>query len=366
MIFAVGVTGCAVDDHDPGTHDVAAITNVTVLDAHQQSENVTVVFSGDEITAVGQDVVVPGEASVIDGTGKFLIPGLWDAHVHLSFVPELDIDHSYPLFIANGITSVRDTGGLLDLVLPMREAARTPGAIAPRVYLSGPLVDGRQRVYAGLNGRPNLSVGVASPEEARAQVDTLHAAGVDLIKLYEMHTPESFTAAAKRAAELGLPITSHVPLSMDAIDAALTGIDGIEHMRNLEQSCASDHESRLQARRDALTEGEAEDGGNLRSALHARFRTDAIGLQDDTRCAEVIATLAHEEVFQTPTLIINSYGTTPVAAEERWWETYDYLPADVQEQWLNESRAFAKRMQNSTPSAYAQEFYDWALRWSQN
>lgn len=352
------LAGCTTDiPPEPFT----AITNVTVLDASQQTENATVLFSGDTITAVGTRVTVPADATVIDGSGKFLIPGLWDAHVHLSYYPDLGIDHSYPLFIANGITAVRDTGGLTDIVMPLREAARVPGAVAPRVYVAGPLVDGAQRVYAGLNGRPNISVGVGTPDEARAQIDALHAAGVDLIKLYEMQSPEAFTAAAQRANELGLPITSHVPLSMDAVDAARAGIDGIEHMRNLEQSCAADHQARLAARRQALADGKDKDGGDLRTELHAAYRADAIELEDAERCTKVIAALAREEVFQTPTLTVNTFTSTPLAARADWPDTFVYLPSNVREDWTAGAARFAERMASGSPSPAGQAFRDWSF-----
>ncbi len=354
----IALTGCTADEPD---QDVTAITNVTLLDANQQLSNATVLFSDDTITAVGSNVRVPDGATVIDGTGKFLIPGLWDAHVHLTYYPDLGIDTSYPLFIANGITSVRDTGGLLDTVLPLRDAANAPGAIAPRVYVAGPLVDGAQRVYAGLNGRPNISVGVSTPQEAVAEINRLHAAGVDLIKLYEMQAPDAFIAAAARAGELGLPITSHVPLSMDAEDAAVAGIDGIEHMRNLEQSCAADYDARLTARRQALADGKDLDGGELRSAIHAAFRADAIRLQDDARCAEVIATMAREDVFQTPTLTVNTFVTAPVAAQPRWRDTFVYLPPVVKEQWTVGAERFAERMATTDPTPAALAFTDWSF-----
>ncbi|MFL2769975.1 MAG: amidohydrolase family protein [Rhodospirillaceae bacterium] len=352
------LSGCNSSQNNQIT---VAIHNVTLLDAYQQTEKATVLLNGDTISAVRQTAHTPEGTTIIDGEGKYLIPGLWDAHVHLSYYPDLNTDYSYPLFIVNGITAVRDTGGLLDAVLPMRAEARRAGVIAPRVYVAGPLVDGKQRVYAGLNGRPNISIGIDSPEEARAQINALHAAGVDLIKLYEMNSPENFIAAAKRASELGLPITTHVPLSMDTVDAALSGINGVEHMRNLEQSCAVDYSERLSARRKALANGKNKDGGDLRSAIHMLFRPDAIAMQDSERCAEVIATLAREEVFQTPTLTINTYASSPLAAEEKWWDTYVYLPGEVQEKWLAGSRRLAERIQANAPHPSSRAFHDWAF-----
>ncbi|MDG2243122.1 MAG: amidohydrolase family protein [Rhodospirillaceae bacterium] len=352
--FVLGLAACS----DAAPEPKIAITGVTVLDATQQSANSTVLISGNTILSVGQDRDVPYGATVIDGTGKFLIPGLWDAHVHLSYYPDLGVETSYPLYIANGITSVRDTGGLTDLVLPMRDAAQAEGAIAPRVHIAGPLVDGTQRVYAGLNGRPNISVGVSTPDEARAEIDRLHDTGVDLIKLYEMNTPETFSAAAARANELNLPITAHVPLSMDAVDAAEAGIDGMEHLRNLEMSCAADYQRLRAERTQILADSLEEDGGTLRSSLHLLQRSAAIAAQDSVRCNDVIAALAREEVFQTPTLTVNTIATERLFNRLRWKKTFAYLPPIVQEQWAAGAKRLGETMRPSTDAA---AFAAWSL-----
>ena len=359
VLLVAGLSlGLTAYDTETVTKSVTAIIDVTILDATQQTTNSTVLISNKRIQAVGADLDVPADATVIDGTGKFLIPGLWDAHVHLSYYPDLGIETAYPLYIANGITSVRDTGGLTAIVLPMRDAAEKNSAIAPRVHVAGPLVDGAQRVYAGLNSRPNLSVGVTNPEEARAQIDTLYTAGVDLIKLYEMNTPETFTAATKRANELGLPITAHVPLSMDAVAAAESGIDGMEHLRNLELSCAANYQTLLRERAQILSDNLNEDGGTLRSSLHALQRYAAIQAQDTDRCNEVIAALEREKVFQTPTLSVNTFISAPLSAQPRWRETFKYLPTDVQEQW----NAGGTRMEASMKSRPANTtFSDWSF-----
>lgn len=359
--LALLLSGCGTDIGNPEENvgPMTAITGATVIDASQQTPNATVLIQGNEIIAVGPSsrVRVPQGATTIDGQGKFLIPGLWDAHVHISYYPDLGIDASYPLFIANGVTSVRDTGGLVDIVLPLRDAAYEPGAIAPRVHVAGPLVDGAQRVYAGLRGRPNISVGVSTPEEARAQIDELHAAGVDLIKLYEMNTPETFKAAAQRANELGLPITTHIPLSMDAIGAAEAGVDGMEHLRNLELSCAANFQTLLTERRKTLSENTDMDGGDLRTTLHRMQRNAAIEAQDSDRCNDVIAALKREQVFQTPTLTVNTIATKRLFADQDWRDTYVYLPTKVQEQWAAGAERMGQSMQTN-PAAEA--FTQWS------
>lgn len=362
LIFSGSMlAGCSTNmsELDRNGGPVTAVTGATVVDAKQQIRNATVLIQGNTIVAVGPSskVKAPAGARSIEGRGKFLIPGLWDAHVHLSYYPDLGIEASYPLFIVNGVTSVRDTGGLVDIVLPMRDTAQAPGAIAPRVYVSGPLVDGTQRVYAGLSGRPNISVGVSTPEDARAQINELHAAGVDFIKLYEMNAPETFKAAAQRANALGLPITSHVPLSMDAVDAAQAGVDGMEHLRNLELSCAVNFQALLAERQKTLAASQDMDGGELRSTLHRMQRSAAIEAQDSDRCNDVIATLRREQVFQTPTLTVNTVATKRLFIDPEWQKTFVYLPPNVQAQWAAGAERFDQSMRSS---AEAEAFTQWS------
>ena len=112
-----------------------AITNVTVIDAvNGVRQNQNVIFDGDEIAAVILSSTEPATERIIDGTGKFLIPGLWDFHVHLTF--DDNFTESMPaLFLSYGITSVRDTGGLMHKILPVLKKLRSKNAVAPRVFL---------------------------------------------------------------------------------------------------------------------------------------------------------------------------------------------------------------------------------------
>ena len=120
-----------------------AITNVTVIDAvNGVRENQTVVLDGDEIIAIQAAQEPVSAATIIDASGQYLIPGLWDFHVHLTY-DERFTESMPALFLSYGITSVRDTGGLMQNVLPVVDAMRAKGAIAPRVFFAGPLLDGR-------------------------------------------------------------------------------------------------------------------------------------------------------------------------------------------------------------------------------
>ena len=343
-----------------GGEPALVIANVTVIDGLNGVRDAqTVVVRGDTIAKVGDaaSVRVPDGARTIDGTGKYLIPGLWDAHVHLTW-PDIPIETSYPLFIANGITSVQDTGGLIDLIAPMRDTAYEDGAVAPRVFIAGPLVDGPKRVYAGQSPMtPELGISVATAAEAQAEIDALNAAGVDLIKLYEMLEPDVFVAAVDHAHDLGLPVTAHVPLSMDAVLVAEAGLDGMQHMRNLEMSCAANASELLEARRAALAASTDDLGARLRSTIHAEQRIPAVRAQDDARCAQVIATLAENDVYQTPTLTIVTFDQSRVFETPAMQQSFDYLDPQLAEAWRAGTAAAAAAERSPDLAAFA----DWGL-----
>jgi hypothetical protein len=158
------------------------VSDVTVIDGvHGVRETQTIVIRGGTIeqVATAEEVPIPGGARVLDGRGRYAIPGLWDAHAHPTYMPELDLETWYTLLIANGVTSIRNMGAPLDLALGSRDASLVPGAMAPRVFIAGPLLDGPQPLFG------YLGVTVESPEQVRAEIDSLKAHGVDFIKLYE-------------------------------------------------------------------------------------------------------------------------------------------------------------------------------------
>lgn len=316
-----------------------AITNVTVIDAAGGLRaNQTVVFDGDEIVAVqGADAEL-NVAETIAGDGQYLIPGLWDFHVHLTYDDRLTA--AMPeLFLSYGITSVRDTGGLMQEILPVVETMRAEGAVAPRVFFAGPLLDGEFVVYDGV-GRPEIGVAVPTPEAARQQVTQMHEQGVNFIKVYEMVKPEVFAALTEIAGELDLPIDSHVPLSMRARDAGAR-VSSIEHLRNIEMDCAASAEELHAARLALLQNDDGIAGAQLRSAMHNEQRLPAIEDYDEAECDIVIAAL--RDTVMVPTLRLNSFMLMPPWQRDDWEAALARLPSNVEQDWLTqtERRRFA-------------------------
>ena len=310
-----------------------AITNVTVIDAvNGMRANQTVIFRGDRIVAVQGAETKTGPAETIDGSGRYLIPGLWDFHVHLTYDRRLTAVMP-ELFLHWGITSVRDTGGLMHEILPVVESMRAEGATAPRVFFSGPLLDGEHVVYNGL-GRPEIGVSVPSPQAARRQVTAMHRQGVDFIKIYEMVEPEVFEALLATATELELPVDSHVPLSMRARDAGAR-VNSIEHLRNIEMDCAANAQELHATRLILLENEEGLPGAALRSAMHTEQRLPAIADYDQAQCDLVIAAL--KETVMVPTLRLNSLMLMPPWERDDWEDVLLSLPDNVQRDWLIQS-----------------------------
>ncbi len=324
LCIAVLLSGCAEESPDR-----TAITNVTVIDAISGvRSNQTVIFSGDEIIAV-QPASTEFEANaIVDGSGKFLIPGLWDFHVHLTYDDRLT-DVMPAMFLSYGITSVRDTGGLLEKVLPVVASMRAADAVAPRVFFAGPLLDGRFVVYDG-DSRPEIGVRNATPNEAKEMVADLKSQGVDFIKIYELVSPAVFQAMVEAANELGLPIDSHVPLSMRASIAGPL-VDSMEHLRNIEMDCAADalalHETRLRL----LENPDNISGFRLRASLHNLQRLPAIANYSAARCDQTLEALI--STIQVPTLRLNALATNPPSGRSGWQDALERSPVEIREDW---------------------------------
>jgi imidazolonepropionase-like amidohydrolase len=177
----------------------------------------TVIVAGNRIQAVGRDgeVTVPAGFEVLDAQGKTLLPGLWDMHVHLS--------EDQGLFnLASGITTVRDLANDVDQLLDMRRRWDSGEGIGPRVLMAG-FMDG-PGPYAG----PTKAL-VSNEQQALEWVERYAKLGYVQIKLYSSLDPKLVPPVVKRAHELGLRVSGHIPNGMNAEQAVRAGFDEIQH-----------------------------------------------------------------------------------------------------------------------------------------
>jgi imidazolonepropionase-like amidohydrolase len=174
----------------------------------------------------------PTDLQVIDGQARFLLPGLWDSHVHLTKVGE----PSLAMFLAHGVTSVRDMGSDLAEVQAWRAAIASGSRAGPRIKTSGPILESRanvERMKREKTVEPvdRLRVPVGTPDEARAAVAKLAGAGADFLKVRTVANPETFKALVAAARERNLKLTGHPQARVDdVIDARMASI---EHMLTL-------------------------------------------------------------------------------------------------------------------------------------
>ncbi|HSQ29229.1 MAG TPA: amidohydrolase family protein [Gemmatimonadaceae bacterium] len=207
-----------------------AVTHVAVVDgaADTARTDQTVVVVGARIAAVGPAALVnpPAGARVIDGRGKFLIPGLWDMHVHTDFPEGRRI---LALYVANGVTGVRDMGSSWDSIQAWRRDIEAERLVGPRIVAAGPYLEGGEVPIAHILAR--------TPAEGRAGVDSLVTLGVDFVKVHSQLTRDTYFAIARRARERGIVFAGHVPQAVGAVDASDSGQHSIEHLLTIPLPC---------------------------------------------------------------------------------------------------------------------------------
>jgi hypothetical protein len=206
------------------------ITDVTVIDTTgaPAKSGQTVVVEGNRISQVGdaKKVHAPRGAQVVNARGLYVIPGLWDMHVHV-----WETDRTFPLFIANGVLGVRNMGGHLDELKRWRAQVVSGELLGPHMVISGPLVDGLYPAH------PDHAVVVHDPAEGRAIIDSLKQSGVDFIKVFDNLTPDEYYSIAEESKKVGLPFAGHLPHGVWASDASTAGQLSIEHLLgSLEES----------------------------------------------------------------------------------------------------------------------------------
>jgi imidazolonepropionase-like amidohydrolase len=229
----------AATQHErPAAPPDLTIENVTIIDTEggPLQSNMTIGISGERIESLGKTAgfqLKPRKGElVIDGRGKFLIPGLWDMHTHVAGVsaqPKWSRKVLLPLLVANGITGIRDMGGDLDALESWRreiESGQIPG---PLIVAGGPMLLPMRRADAPPAPADPAVLRIGSPDEARSAVDSLQKRGADFIKVIQLPREEYLAVAAEAKLD-GIPFVGHIPTRINAIEASNAGQKSIEHI----------------------------------------------------------------------------------------------------------------------------------------
>ena len=304
-----------------------AITHVSVIDVVSgvtHPDN-TVLLSGNRITFVGPaaSARVPPGAHLVDGRGKFLIPGLWDMHVH-GFVYVFS-DFAGPLMIANGVTGARDMGYYIDTTLSWRSRIAAGREIGPRLVLGA-------RADGPINHARFVSHVVTEEDGVRA-VDTLTrkkdgSRRADFVKPYSWVPRAAYFGLAAESKKLGVPFAGHVPYSVSVVEASNAGQKSIEHEDDLMRACSSSDSILRAQMADTTTLSTERQLSQMRGQAKVLRATYA-----PAKCRSVIATLARNHTWVTPTLIVyQPYAHAFDSASTRP-ELAKYVPGIVKGGW---------------------------------
>ena len=275
------LVGCLVTAR-AGDAQTLRIVNATVVDVatgelHRGS---TIVVQGNRIVSVGAATTNSG-GQVVDATGEYVIPGLWDMHTHAFFgdrTPE-SRDLILPLFIANGVTGIRDMGSALQPIVRARADVAAHRLLGPRMIVSGPMLDGPKVSFPA-------SVAIATPADGRAAVDSLKRGGVDFIKIQSGVPRDAYFAIAEEAKTIGIRFEGHVPDAIRASEAIGAGQRTFEHLIGIFEASSPDEDRYIT---------DTYDGGTKRPGVFLKT-------YDPAREARIIQRIAEARIWQCPTL----------------------------------------------------------------
>lgn len=308
LLTVIGLFASTANAEQRSASSPIVITHVTVINPGTSSVRAdqTIVISGNRIIEVSDSVAtVPKNARLINATGHYLIPGLWDMHVHSAFGDWFPggRDIILPLFVANGVTGVRDMGGDVPVLMEWRKQIASGEIVGPRMVISGPMLDG----YLP-NGKLRFpsSIPVTTPASAVAAVDLLKAQGVDFIKVQSVILHDAYLAAAAEAHKQGLPIVGHVPDSVRLKEIVEAGQKSVEHLMGIFEGCSTEE--------DKFVLGK----GDLKLLVTT---------QDSQRCEALVKLLAQNKTWQVPTLAWQRGGTFLDQRDLKHQPLDKYIPA---------------------------------------
>jgi imidazolonepropionase-like amidohydrolase len=230
VIFSVSMSLCA-QQNSASERKTLAITHVAVVDTSGGSvkRDMTVIIAGGRIAAIGKShtVKIQRGTRVVNAVGKFLIPGLWDMHVHIGN-DDFDKTAYLRLFIVNGVTGIRIMNGVPQHHL-WRQEIESGALLGPRMVIASRIIDGPNSFVAG-------AVKVSNAEEARAAVRKAKQEGADFVKVHDTVPRAAYFAVIDEAKTLGLLVEGHVPAAITAKEASDAGQKSIEHFTGLAEA----------------------------------------------------------------------------------------------------------------------------------
>lgn len=288
------------------------ISNVNIIDVSTGNvlQGKTVAIDSNSISVIYDGKINVSDATrVIDGTAKFLIPGLWDMHVH----HKGNYDDSNPLLIANGVTGVREMWGDMYYHQKILKGITEGTMDVPDVYTGSPIIDGEPVIWPG-------SIGVSNAEEAKKTVIEQIESGVDFLKVYSLLNKESFDAIAEVANERGIPFAGHVPDEVTIQHAARMGMVSVEHLTGVLYGAIPSRDSLISA-----------------GIFEYPYYDQAIHSFNSASFDSLCQLLVREDLWMCPTLITNKGSAFRADPEFINDARLNYLPDHMTFGWTLDS-----------------------------
>jgi imidazolonepropionase-like amidohydrolase len=273
---------------------------IDMVDARPKPD-MTVVIEGDRITSIGKStgVRLPRGAQVIDSTGKFLIPGLWDMHVHA--LRKERVDYFLQLFVLNGVTGIRDMGTTEEgfaALNHLRKEIAGAARVGPRIIAAGRILDGSKPAV------PDNSIPFSDATEARQAVRFLKQSGADFIKIYDGVPRDNYFAIVDEAGRQNIPLAGHVPTGITSFEASDAGQKSFEHLGTILRSCSTLEPKVIDERAQATIKpgNKPNDYSAIPARLAARTKIE-LETYSERKCLQLFARFRHNETWQVPTLV---------------------------------------------------------------
>ncbi len=325
LLFSISLCACSKQQDTP-----LAITHVNLIDATGTAPqaDMTVIITNHKIAAVSRSASaeVPRNAQVVDATGKFMIPGLVDSHLHLTGADEPNGSREFflPLLLANGITTVRDMGGYLESLIPLRHDIRRGDRLGPQIFFAGPYLDGAPPSF-------QPSIVVTNATEASEDVHTLVQQGVDFIKVQSILSRDAYFAIAQAAHREHITFVGHVPDQVTAAEASDAGQKSIEHLTGVVRACSS---REPQLMREQFQSGPKNATPQSSHAREIAWERELLQTYSDKQAAALVAKFVRNQTWQTPTLVLlrNDAYPTP-QSDASISEIVKFVPRRIATRW---------------------------------
>jgi Amidohydrolase family len=304
-------------------HDVIRNVHIVDVETGLTSELRDIRISDGKIASISDArSSAPARKHEIDGKGGFVIPGLWDSHVHV-FSSADEYRTAFKLYLLNGVTGIRDMGALLPLNEQKRiaadvEAGRISG---PRIILSGAWIDASPGSWPGM-------LLADTPAEGRARVKEIKEQGWAAVKSYSMLGELPYLAIADEAKKQNIVLVGHLPESVTLGTAIKAGQNGMEHFGRVTMACSTEETSMISRVRTALKSENPRSAMIAEMATHNKIVLETWNLQ---LCNRVLGEVANARLHVTPTLIVSDFyvGKRPTADDIRMRT----LPTAVRAAW---------------------------------